>query len=145
MYSACANGDVCVEARNLISSGSFSTAYDLLRKVVSNERTAEWFYLAGVSAMKLGYYSEGEDFIERAKMMCPDNKEYYNAYRSYDDYGYDYDDRARRYNNSRRYDSNGCCCPCCCCCDDDCGDTCCKLWCADSCCECMGGDLITCC
>ena len=136
------NRNVYIEARNLIANRRFADAYRMLKEVVSSDRNAEWFFLTG---MKMGRYEEGEDYIKRARFMEPENKEYDEAYNQFSSYRNNYDDRARYYNESRRYDSSGCCPCCCCCCGDDCADTCCQLWCLDSCCECMGGDFISCC
>lgn len=139
------NRNIYIEARNLIANRRFADAYRMLKEVVSSDRNAEWFFLTGTAAMKMGRYEEGEDYIKRARFMEPENKEYDNAYNQFSSYRNNYDDRARYYNESRRYDSSGCCPCCCCCCGDDCTDTCCQLWCLDSCCECMGGDFISCC
>ncbi|WP_300280332.1 tetratricopeptide repeat protein [Peptacetobacter sp.] len=146
MYGEAINRNTYNEARRLISNGKFSEAYRILKEVISSDRTAEWFFLTGMAAMKMGRYDEGEDYIKRARFMDPENREYDEAYNQFSSYRNDYDNRARYYNERRRYDSGGCCCnPCCCCCGDDCANTCCQLWCLDSCCECMGGDFITCC
>ncbi|MDR0880796.1 MAG: CDC27 family protein [Clostridioides sp.] len=131
-----------LQARELIGKNEFRRAYELLINL--SERTAEWFYLTGLSAMKIGKYEEGEDYLKRAKFMDPENSEYSSALDSFSTYRNDYNYRADGYNRRRNNDVGGCL-PCCCCCGDDCSDLCCQLWCADSCCECMGGDLITCC
>ncbi|WP_178411857.1 tetratricopeptide repeat protein [Peptostreptococcaceae bacterium] len=145
MYGEAMNRNVYIEARNLIANRRFADAYRMLKEVVSSDRNAEWFFLTGTAAMKMGRYEEGEDYIKRARFMDPENQEYNAAYNQFSSYRNDYDDRARYYNERRRYDSGGCCPCCCCCCGDDCTDTCCQLWCLDSCCECMGGDFISCC
>lgn len=126
-------------ARDLFSKGNFKGCYDKLSSF--DYRAAEWYFLRGVSAMNLGYYEEGEDFIKRAKFMDPENKEYERVFNHYVEYRNGYNDRADYYNRSRNnLDNSGCCC-----CGGDCCNTCCTLWCCDSCCECMGGDLIPCC
>ncbi|MBP1998333.1 hypothetical protein [Peptostreptococcus canis] len=132
--------------RELFNSGNFRRLYESLNKFV--EKDAEWYFLRGLSAMKLGFYEEGEDYIKRAKYMNPENQEYKEAYEQYINYRDGYNNRANFYNNSRhRMNNPGCCCCCsdCCCCGDDCCENLCKLWLCDSCCECMGGDLIECC
>ncbi|MEG0249496.1 MAG: hypothetical protein RR561_00930 [Peptostreptococcus sp.] len=125
-------------ARDLFSKGNFKGCYDNLNSF--DYRGAEWYFLRGVSAMNLGYYEEGEDFIKRAKFMDPENQEYERAFNNYIEYRNGYNDRADYYNRSRNNLDNGGCCCC-----GDCCNTCCTLWCCDSCCECMGGDLIPCC
>ncbi|MDY4128932.1 hypothetical protein [Peptostreptococcus porci] len=128
------------QVRNLFSQGNFRNCYEALNNIF--DRNAEWYFMRGVSAMNLGYYEEGEDFIKRAKFMDPENQEYSEAYNRYINYRNGYNDRANYYNNNRqRMNNPGCCC----CCGDSCCDTLCTLWCCDSCCECAGGDLITCC
>lgn len=132
------------QARSFFSQGNFRNCYEILNNIM--DRSAEWYYLRGVSAMNMGYYEEGEDYIKRAKYMEPENMEYRNAYEQYINYRDGYNNRANYY-NERRYRANnpGCCC-CCgdCCCGDSCCDSLCKLWLCDSCCECFGGDIISC-
>lgn len=123
--------------RSLLSQGNFRRCYDTLNNF--EDRDAEWFFLRGVSAMNLGFYEEGEDYLKRAKFMEPNNREFEAAYNQYINRRNDYNDRAQYYNRSRNnLDNSGCC-------GGNCCDTCCTLWCMDSCCECMGGDLISCC
>ena len=128
-----------MKARRLIENKEFKKAYNFLQSI--NEKCSEWYYLTGLSAMNIGYYEEGEDYLKRAKFMEPNNKEYNYAYNRYNDYRNDYDRRSYNYNRNRRYDSPGCCC---CCCGDDCCSDLCTLYICDSCCECCGGDLCTC-
>ncbi|KGF15421.1 hypothetical protein HMPREF1639_00815 [Peptostreptococcus sp. MV1] len=126
-------------ARSLLARGDYRRCYDTMNNF--QDRDAEWFFLRGVSAMNLGFYEEGEDYIKRAKFMEPGNREFEDAYNNYINDRSNYNQRADYYNRSRNnLDNSGCCC-----CGGNCCDTCCTLWCADSCCECMGGDLITCC
>ncbi|MDV9433670.1 hypothetical protein RZ839_010755 [Clostridioides difficile] len=147
MYSNTYNNENFMRARAFIENSEFKKAYDFLKTLT--DKCAEWYYLTGFSAMNIGYYEEGEDFLKRAKFMEPENSEYSDALRSYTQYRNDYSNRADNYNRRRRNDLDGCCCcccdDCCCCLDDDCCENCAKLWCLDSCCECFGGDLITCC
>ena len=131
--------DSFVKARKLIGNKEFKKAYNFLQSI--NEKCSEWYYLAGVSAMNIGYYEEGEDHLKRAKFMDSNNREYVNAYNQYNSYRNDYNRRSYKYNRNRRYDSPGCCC---CCCGDDCCEDLCTLYICDSCCECMGGDLCDC-
>ncbi|MGL4913573.1 MAG: hypothetical protein ACRC3Y_14210 [Romboutsia sp.] len=139
MYSNVYSEEGFLKARKLIENKEFKKAYNLLESI--SEKCGEWYYLTGLSAMNIGYYEEGEDFLKRAKFMEPNNNEYLMAYNRYNNYRNDYDRRSNNYNRNRRYDSPGCCC---CCCDDDCCSNLCTLYCCDSCCECAGGDLCTC-
>lgn len=132
-------------AKEFISNKEFQKAYDLLLSIV-DKSSANWYYLMGVASLNLGYYEQGEDYLQKAKSLDPENKDYEEAILRYNN---NYDNYNRRaYNYNRRHNSaNGCCCCCCdgCCCGDDFCDVCFKLWCLDSICECFGGDLITCC
>ena len=92
------NRNVYIEARNLIANRRFADAYRMLKEVVSSDRNAEWFFLTGTAAMKMGRYEEGEDYIKRARFMDPENQEYNAAYNQFSSYRNDYDDRARYYN-----------------------------------------------
>ncbi|MCC3870096.1 tetratricopeptide repeat protein [Terrisporobacter mayombei] len=139
MYSNVYENDCFMKARRMIENKDFKRAYNFLQSI--NEKCSEWYYLTGLSAMNIGYYEEGEDFLKRAKFMDPNNKEYVYSYNRYNNYRNDYDRRSYNYNRNRRYDSPGCCC---CCCDDDCCSNLCTLYVCDSCCECCGGDLCTC-
>lgn len=146
MYSNTYNNDSFIKARNLMEIKEFQSAYDLLKTI--SDRCAKWYYMTGISAMNIGYYEEGEDFIKKAESMEPDNSEFKEALSSFSRHRDDYRDRSYRYNRRRRSDLDGCCCcccdDCCCCCGDDCCEDCTKLWCLDSCCECFGGDLVSC-
>ena len=139
MYSNVYENDYFIKVRRMIDNKEFKKAYNFLQNI--NEKCSEWYYLTGLSAMNIGYYEEGEDFLKRAKFMDPNNKEYVYAYNKYNNYRNDYDRRSYNYNRNRRYDSPGCCC---CCCGDDCCSDLCTLFVCDSCCECCGGDLCTC-
>lgn len=139
MYNGAYGDDSFLKARKLIANKEFKKAYNFLQGI--SNKCGEWYYLTGLSAMNIGYYEEGEDFLKRARFMEPNNSEYLNAYNRYNNYRDDYDRRSYNYNRNRHYDSNGCCC---CCCDDDCCSNLCTLYCCDSCCECFGGDLCTC-
>ena len=48
------NRNVYIEARNLIANRRFADAYRMLKEVVSSDRNAEWFFLTGTAAMKMG-------------------------------------------------------------------------------------------
>lgn len=139
MYSNVYENDYFIKVRRMIDNKEFKKAYNFLQNI--NDKCSEWYYLTGLSAMNIGYYEEGEDYLKRAKFMDPNNKEYVYAYNKYNNYRNDYDRRSYNYNRNRRYDSPGCCC---CCCGDDCCSDLCTLFICDSCCECCGGDLCTC-
>ena len=137
MYNNVYN-DTFLNARKLINNKEFKAAYEFLQTI--SDKCSEWYYLSGISAMNIGYYEQGEDYINRAKLMEPENEEYKDAVSKFSRYRDNYNYRAYNYNRRRHNDLDGCCC---CCCDDCCED-CMKLWCLDSCCECFGGDLVSC-
>ena len=112
------------DIRSLMAKKEFQRAYDLLQKI--NNKCSEWYYLTGLSAMNIGYYDEGEEYIKTAATMEPKNEEYSHAFNQYNQYRNDYNNHSYNYNRRKRNDSNGCCC---CCCGY----------------ECCGGDLISCC
>ena len=67
-----------INIKELIDNSEFEKAYNALKSI--SERCSKWYYLNSLSAMNLGYYEEGEDYLKRAKFMEPNNKEYVNAY-----------------------------------------------------------------
>ena len=143
MYSNVYSENNFTNIRSLMSNKEFEKAYDLLQKI--SDKCSEWYYLTGLSAMKIGYYDEGEEYIQKASTMDPTNEEYSHAYNQYNQYRNDYNRNSYNYNRRKRNDLDGCCCCCCDCCGDDCCDSMCKLWAVDQCCECCGGDFIECC
>ena len=67
MYSNVYQGEFG-SIRNLISKNEFQKAYDLLQKI--SNKCSEWYYLTGLSAMNIGYYDEGEEYIKTAATMA---------------------------------------------------------------------------
>ncbi|SHJ94073.1 J domain-containing protein [Tepidibacter formicigenes] len=114
------------KVREYISRGDFRTARNILSNI--NDRNSEWYYLMGITSIRLGFYDQGYDFIKRAYFMEPNNMEYRNTYENIIN-------RQRAY-SSKTYEYNR---------GGDMCDVCVKLYCADCCCECLGGDLIGCC
>lgn len=148
MSSGAYVGQNFVDVKNLMNNGQFQKAYDLLQKI--SDKCSEWYYLTGLSAMKIGYYDEGDEYIQKAQAMDPANETYDKLVNKYMEYRNNYNSRSYNYNRHRRNDLGGCCCcccddDCCCCCGDDMCDTLCCLACLDECCECSGGDFISCC
>ncbi len=112
--------------RNLIQSGRFNEARDILSEI--KVRDAQWFYLMGVVEISMGNYNQGRVYFEKAIRLDPSNQEYQAAYRQTVN-GYFFSRRA----GHARTDTDTCC------------QVCATLWCLDCCCECSGGDFITCC
>lgn len=113
--------------RNLINAGRISQAEAELDSM--NTKTAEWFFLKGLCAIKRGWQDRAYTYIQTAVNMDPGNQEYRFYLNQFHTRAQTY----RTYGNNGGYSSN------------DSMDCCLNLWCADSLCECMGGDLISCC
>ncbi|MCX7843522.1 MAG: J domain-containing protein [Clostridia bacterium] len=127
-WGAREDGDFYNRVRSLINTGNTAMAEEMLNS--RSDRTAAWFYLKGLVALRKGWYDEAYANIQNAVNMDPGNYEYRDslnrlirANRSYRDYSY-----------GRGYSQGPDLCTICQC-----------LWCSDCCCECAGGDLISCC
>ena len=116
------------DVRQLIAEGRIGEAESLLN--TKDSKTAEYHYLAGMIALRRGFFDSALDHLDMAANMDPSNYEYKSAR----------DNIRNRTESYRNYTPNttygGCSSPC---------DCCSSLLCADCCCECMGGDLISCC
>ncbi len=124
-----------VDIRNLISSGRYDEAQELLDGVQINSRDAEWYFLNGSVLYKRGWFDNAYTSFATACRMAPNNPEYRAAF--------EHAQRQRGGFNGTGYGGyrgssygNGGCTGC---------DVCTSLCIADTCCECMGGDLIRCC
>ena len=123
-----AGSDTYNEVRRAINSGDVYKAQNILDSVPAADRGAEWNFLSGCVALRKGFYTDAQRFIDTACSMDPSNEEYRraaDALRS----------RAAGYGGGYTVNNGGC---------DGCS-VCQGLICADCCCECMGGDLIRCC
>ena len=102
--------------RILINMNNISAARNMLNQL---ERNAEWYYLSGIINMRMGWYNQAMDDLNRAVSMDPTNVEYQQALNSI---------RGRNvtYNNTGRADlCDPCgfpclCLPCFCPCDGSC-------------------------
>jgi len=124
-------GGIYNEIRLAINIGDTLRAQTLLDSVSPGDRGAEWNFLSGCVALRRGYYTDAQRFIDIACSMDPTNQEYLKARDAL---------RSRTAGYGGGYTTggnNGCACSGC--------DVCTGLMCADCCCECMGGDLIRCC
>lgn len=113
--------------RNYINAGQISTAEGMLDRM--KVKTAEWFFLKGLCAIKRGWQDRAYSYIQTAVNMDPGNQEYRFYLNQFTARTQTY----RNYGNNGGYSSSDSC------------DCCLNLWCADSICECLGGDLISCC
>lgn len=66
MYSNTYNNENFMRARSFIENSEFKKAYDFLKTLT--DKCAEWYYLTGFSAMNIGYYEEGEDFLKEQNL-----------------------------------------------------------------------------
>ena len=113
--------------RNYINAGQITQAEAILDRM--NSKTAEWFFLKGLCAIKRGWQDRAYSYIQTAVNMDPGNQEYRFYLNQFAARAQTY----RTYGNNGGYSSG------------DSLDCCLNLWCADSLCECLGGDLISCC
>ncbi|MBO4897428.1 MAG: DnaJ domain-containing protein [Clostridia bacterium] len=116
------------DVRQLIASNRLAEAESLLN--TKDKTTAEYHYLAGIIALRRGYYDSALEHLDKAANMDPSNTEYQFARNNVRNRTASY----QNYTPNTSY--TGCSSPC---------DCCSTLLCADCCCECMGGDIIPCC
>ena len=112
------------DIRSYIQSHNFYEAEIRLNSVPNAERSAEWYFLKGVTFRARGWYFEAAKHFEVACRMDPTNDEYRIAAES-----------IRNYTSTGRQTRN----------EDAVCNICSGLLIADCCCECCGGDLISCC
>jgi len=115
------------QVRNLINSGNFAQAENILNSVPLSDRGAEWEFLMGCVCVQKGWYFDAQNHFQSACAADPTNLEYRNALNNIRGAGQGFGGGYRTRN------SGGSC------------DLCTTMICADCCCECMGGDLISCC
>ena len=133
-YSGNSGSSQYSDVRNMISSGRYEDAQEILDGVPLDRRNAEWYFLNGSVLYKRGWFDNAFTSFATACRMDPNNQEYRQALNhvqrqrgGFNNYG---GYRGAGYGNGSTCD--GC-------------DVCQGLICADCCCECMGGDLIRCC
>lgn len=114
--------------RNLINSGNYAQAENILNSIPTDERNAEWQFLMGCVCVQKGWYFDAQNYFQSACTTDPTNLEYRNALNNIRGAGQNFGGGYRTHN----FGGSGC-------------DICTSLLCADCCCECMGGDLISCC
>ncbi len=116
------------DVRNMMQSGRFADAEQILNGVPNTARNAEWYYLKGMVLYRRGWLDEAFSNVQTACQMEPNNGEYRMALNRLQM------QRSGTYGGytMNRGSVDGC-------------DICTSLCVADCCCECMGGDLIPCC
>ena len=110
------------DVRNLLNTGRFQEAEQILNGIPVEGRDAEWYFLNGVIMSNKGWLDDAYTSFQTACQMDPSNKEYNAAYNRM---------KNRRNGSNGGYDrGNGpvfCCTPC---------DICTSLACADCFCDC---------
>ncbi len=118
-------GGPFADIRSYINSRNFYEAEIRLNSVPNTQRTAEWYYLKGVTFRARGWYFEAAKHFDVACRMDPANDEYRIAAEA-----------IRNYTSESRQVRN----------EDAVCNICSGLLIADCCCECCcNGDLIPCC
>ncbi len=119
------------DIRQLIASGRFEEAQELLDGVPAANRNAEWHFLNGSVLYRRGWFDGAYSDFATACRMDPTNPEYREAFNRIQR-----QTRGGYHNPYGSAPNMGGCSTC---------DVCQGLICADCCCECMGGDFIRCC
>ena len=121
-YSAGSNASSnYADVRNLINTGRFQDAEQILNSIPVEGRDAEWYFLNGVIMSNKGWLDDAYNSFQTACHMDPTNREYNAAYNRMKN-------RRSGANGGYNRDSNVfCCTPC---------DICTSLICADCFCDC---------
>lgn len=109
------------DVRNLINTGRFQEAEQILNGIPVEGRDAEWYFLNGVIMSNKGWLDDAYNSFQTACQMDPSNREYNAAYNRM---------KNRRNGSNGGYNRGGdmfCCTPC---------DICTGLMCADCFCDC---------
>lgn len=93
-----------VLVRQLLSLNQIMQAQSMLAQL---PKTAEWYYLSGIAAIKRGWYTQGIEYMQQAVNMEPANEEYRNGLNNIKN-------RSTSYNTGGNvYTSSGGCSDCC--------------------------------
>ncbi len=113
------------KVRSLIMSNNLDEAERILDSLSDGQKTAEWYFLKGMTASRRGWGEQAFQYIQRAVQMNPGNPEYNAAYNNIL--------HNRQYGPGTGYNQpmQGTNCSCC--------DLCAGMMCADMCCNCCGG------
>ena len=72
-----------VNAINLINSGRYNDAVNVLNQMTSSYRNARWYYVSAVAYHGAGDYSQALNQIRKAMEMAPGNSMYRQLYEQY--------------------------------------------------------------
>lgn len=126
-YSGSSSDGNFTTVRQYINNGNYHQAIFMLNNI--RTRSAEWYFLMGISNVNMGSTAQGLQLVRTACNMEPNNTEYSNYLNQILNMQRAY--QTRSYNYGRGGNSDMSCCT--------------QLICADCLCEMMGGDLIPCC
>lgn len=113
------------KVRSLIMSKNLDEADRILDSMSEGQKTAEWYFLKGMSAAGRGWSEQAFQYIQKAVQMNPGNPEYNAAYNNIL--------HSRQYGPGTGYNQPTQVSNCSCC------DICTGIMCADLCCNCCGG------
>lgn len=111
-----------MQCRRYIDANNLRAAENILNS--TKDRSAEWFFLAGMVSYKKGWYDDARNKLQTAADMAPGNVEYSQAYGRIMSMGGQYQNQAygRGYNPNRSddlccqalqcYICADCCCDC---------------------------------
>ena len=119
--------------RQSINARKFREAEEQLFAIPSEDRNAEWHYLASVLLMHRGRQNDAMRELEIACTMDPTNVEYQKAKEMFNNASRSY---GSTYYGGNTYTTRSS--------TDDACNCCTNLLCMDCLCECLGGDLIPC-
>lgn len=123
------------EIRRLIQAGNATVADEMLEKMDTSSRDAEWFFLKGSVCYTRGWLNDAYENFATASNLEPNNAEYKAALNQMQNNRQGFMNGNPNQNYRTNPNVSGC---------NSC-DMCSSLICADCCCECAGGDLIGCC
>lgn len=114
------------EIRAMIDRGDLFNAKLALGTIA--QKDAQWYFVSGLTDIKLGSYNSGLNYLQMAVQMDPSNQEYKSTFEKANEQLGGYRQSYKTYNKSTSFPM-GCCC---------------QLFVCDCCCECCGCDLIPC-
>ena len=132
-YNSSSASSAFVAIRQKINERKYKEAEDMLMRVSTFDRNADWHFLMSVCLMQRGRTADAMRELELACTMDPSNQEYQRAKEMFNTAGSRYGSTYYG-EGGRRYRSTS----------DEACDCCLNLMCLDCLCECMGGDLIPC-
>ena len=131
-YNSSSASSAFVAIRQKINERKYKEAEDMLMRVSTFDRNADWHFLMSVCLMQRGRTADAMRELELACTMDPSNQEYQRAKEMFNTAGSRYGSTYYGDAGRGRSSNSGAC------------DCCMNLICLDCLCECMGGDFISC-